>query len=81
MQAYESKFMEKTVANYLKEVYKGFQCRSIAQPGSAHVWGACGRGFKSRCSDHYITLYVHTYDVIFLSDWIILGTIFQKSPN
>jgi len=26
-------------------------------------------------------LYVHTYDVIFLSDWIILGTIFQKSPN
>ena len=40
------------VANYLKEVYKGFQRRSIAQPGSAHVWGACGRGFKSRHSDH-----------------------------
>lgn len=26
--------------------------RNVAQPGSAHVWGACGRGFKSRHSDH-----------------------------
>lgn len=25
--------------------------RSIAQPGSALVWGASGRGFKSRYSD------------------------------
>ena len=27
--------------------------RAIAQPGSASVWGAGGRGFKSRWPDHY----------------------------
>ena len=26
--------------------------RAIAQPGSASVWGAGGRGFKSRWPDH-----------------------------
>ncbi len=26
--------------------------RNVAQPGSALVWGASGRGFKSRHSDH-----------------------------
>ena len=26
--------------------------RSVAQPGSAHAWGACGRWFKSSRSDH-----------------------------
>lgn len=26
--------------------------RSVAQPGSALVWGASGHGFKSRHSDH-----------------------------
>ena len=30
--------------------------RSVAQPGSALVWGASGRGFKSRHSDHYKAL-------------------------
>ena len=25
--------------------------RGVAQPGSAHAWGACGRGFKSRRPD------------------------------
>ncbi len=28
--------------------------RSIAQPGSALVWGTRGRGFKSRYSDHFV---------------------------
>ena len=23
------------------------ECRGVAQPGSAHAWGACGRRFKS----------------------------------
>ena len=27
--------------------------RSVAQLGSAHAWGACGRGFKSRHSDQF----------------------------
>ncbi len=27
-------------------------CRSVAQPGSASVWGTGGRGFESRRSDH-----------------------------
>lgn len=26
--------------------------RGVAQPGSAHVWGACGRRFKSSRPDH-----------------------------
>lgn len=26
--------------------------RDVAQPGSALVWGASGRGFKSRHPDH-----------------------------
>ncbi len=30
--------------------------RGVAQPGSAHVWGACGRRFKSSRPDHPPTL-------------------------
>ena len=26
--------------------------RGVAQSGSVHAWGACGRGFKSRRPDH-----------------------------
>jgi hypothetical protein len=29
-----------------------FSCRDVAQPGSAHAWGACGRRFKSSRPDH-----------------------------
>jgi 5'-nucleotidase len=28
--------------------------RDVAQPGSAHAWGACGRWFKSTRPDHYL---------------------------
>ena len=31
-------------------------CRSVAQPGSALVWGTRGRGFESRRSDHFFGL-------------------------
>lgn len=30
--------------------------RSVAQPGSALVWGTRGRGFKSRRSDHAVSM-------------------------
>ena len=28
-------------------------CRGVAQPGSAHAWGACGHRFKSGRPDHF----------------------------
>jgi hypothetical protein len=28
-----------------------FLCRDVAQPGSAHAWGACGRRFESSRPD------------------------------
>ena len=28
-------------------------CRDVAQPGSAHAWGACGRRFKSSRPDQF----------------------------
>ncbi len=31
-----------------------FTSRSVAQPGSALVWGTRGRGFESRRSDHFL---------------------------
>ena len=31
--------------------------RSVAQPGSAPVWGTGGRGFKSRRSDQFLFNY------------------------
>ena|GEM_PF-5092136 len=36
----------KSIFHYIKKR------RSVAQPGSAHAWGACGRWFKSSRSDH-----------------------------
>ena len=40
----------KILAKKMKMIYKVFY-RSVAQPGSALVWGASGHGFKSRHSD------------------------------
>ena len=42
----------KILAKKMKMIYKVFY-RSVAQPGSALVWGASGHGFKSRHSDQY----------------------------
>ncbi len=30
--------------------------RGVAQPGSAHAWGACGRRFKSSRPDQFLRL-------------------------
>lgn len=35
--------------------------RGVAQPGSAHAWGACGRRFKSGRPD-YLSLHGARYD-------------------
>src|SRR5678816_1604701 len=37
-------------------------CRGVAQPGSAHAWGACGHRFKSGRPDHFSSLQVKLAD-------------------
>ena len=47
--------------------------RSVAQPGSALVWGTSGRGFESRRSDQFIhtnsiscmPVFLKVYQVLF----------------
>ena len=31
--------------------------RDVAQPGSVHAWGACGRRFKSCRPDQFLTVF------------------------
>ena len=41
-----------------QKLYQTADCftlhRGVAQPGSAHAWGACGRRFKSSRPDTYL---------------------------
>ena len=41
---------------------KHFPFRDVAQPGSAHAWGAWGRRFKSCHPDNFFFISVDAFD-------------------